>query len=441
MTKHAFFIILLFIIISKGNAQSNLHTLVGYRGSVAAAKLLPSTHQLTDFKFEVNVNYNIWVGNKSITYGSLMDIYRSSSLTTQGVKNIISELDYENRIGAGQNFLVVGLGLRTKIKEHPITWNFTISERINTNILIPRTLFELVWLGNKPFEGQTVDISNTSMAGIYYRDYSLGFATSLAEWGDWKSGVGLHLSYLQGLAGVTNSKSQMFFTTAPGAEYLDFEYDLDYSFVGIGDFNLFKTRGNGFGMGLGTTFSYKDVLHFDLALTDIGKIKYDHLVNYLVDDTTFHYTGLGLAELVNPDAFMDSLQNIFTPEVDTLGNKAFKVPVGMRLSFMTSWVFGEGHKNHGPATLSLLYSQGFSEQPGSTISPEFSLMIHRRMFRYYTFGLNVSLGGFNKLAVGAQVGAHFRKFRFSLYSDNLTGFIFPNSATGAAAGVMMQFLL
>lgn len=440
MMKHALYIILVFLIVSEGNAQSNLHTVVGYRGSVAAAMLLPSTHQMTDFKFEINVNYNAWVANKSITYGSLRDIYRSNSLSTQDVSNIISELDDNNRIGAGQNFLVFGLGLRTLIKEHPVTWNFTISDRLNTNLLIPKTLVELVWLGNKPFEGQTVDISNTTLAGIYYRDYSLGFATPVAEWGDWKSGVGLHLSYLQGLAGITNSENQIYFTTATGAEYLELDYDFDFRYVGIEDFDLFRTRGNGFGLGLGTTFSYKDVLYFDLALTDIGKIKYDRLVNYLVDDTTFHFTGLGHEELVDPYAFLDSLETIFTPKIDSLGNNYFKVPVGMRLSFMASWVFGEENKNHGPATLSLLYSQGFSEQPGSTISPEFSLIIHRRMLRYGMFGLNVSLGGFNNIAVGAQLGMHFKNFRFSLHSDNLTGFIFPNTATGAAAGLMMQIL-
>lgn len=62
------------------------------------------------------------------------------------------------------------------------------------------------------------------------------------------------------------------------------------------------------------------------------------------------------------------------------------------------------------------------------------------MLRYGMFGLNVSLGGFNNIAVGAQLGMHFKNFRFSLHSDNLTGFIFPNTATGGAAGLMMQIL-
>ncbi len=169
-------------------------------------------------------------------------------------------------------------------------------------------------------------------------------------------------------------------------------------------------------------------------------IKYNRLVNYLADVTTFHFTGLGLSELVNPYVFLDSLESIFTPEVDTLGNNSFKVPVGIRLSFMASWIFGKQIQNHEPMTLSMLYTQGFSEQSGSILTPEFTLAFHSIIFCYFTMGMNVTLGGFNNFAVGGQIGMHFKNFRYSLYTDNITGFIFPNQATGAAGGFMFQFL-
>ena len=116
--KHAAYIILLFILLSNGNAQSNLHSLVGHRGSVSAARILASTHQLTESRFEVNLNYNVWVANKSLSYGSIQDIYRKGRLTNEDVENIISELDDNNRIGVGQDLLIVGLGLKTTIKNH-----------------------------------------------------------------------------------------------------------------------------------------------------------------------------------------------------------------------------------------------------------------------------------------------------------------------------------
>jgi hypothetical protein len=439
MMKHAAYIILLFILLSNGNAQSNLHTLAGYRGSVSAARYLASTHQLTESRFEVNLNYNLWVANKSLSYGSIMDISRNNRLTSEDVESIISELDDNNRIGVGQDLLIVGLGLKTTIKNHPVTWNFTIADRFNTNVLIPKTLFQLLWQGNKQFEGQTVDISQTTMTGLYFRDFALGFATPLLEWDNWKSRVGLRLSYYQGLAGLSNPQNQFYFTTAPGAEYLDLDYNFDFRYTGIDDFSLFETRGHGFGLSLGTTFTYKEALNFDIALTDIGKIHFNRSVYRLGEDNEFQFHGLGLDELINPQAYLDSLERIFTPTIDSLGDYSFAVKMGMRFSFMTSWTFGKELRRRGPMTLSLLYSQGFSEQPGSTLSPEFSLMFHTRILRHLVLGTNVTLGGFNNVAVGLQAGMHFKTFRFSLFSDNFTGFIFPDQATGAAGGLMLQF--
>jgi hypothetical protein len=157
------------------------------------------------------------------------------------------------------------------------------------------------------------------------------------------------------------------------------------------------------------------------------------------EDNEFQFHGLGLDELINPQAYLDSLERIFTPKIDSLGDYSFEVPVGMRFSLMTSWIFGKELKRRGPMTLSLLYTQGFSEQPGSTLSPEFSLIFHTRILRHLVLGTNVTLGGFNNVAVGVQAGLHFKTFRFSLYSDNFTGFIFPDQATGAAGGFMFQY--
>lgn len=439
MMKHAVCIILLFIVLSNADAQSNLHTMAGHRASVSAARILTSTHQLTDSRFEINLNYNLWVANNSLSYGSILDIYRSNRLTTEDVEEIISELDDNNRIGVGQDFLIIGLGYQSTIKEHPVTWNFTIADRLNTNVLIPKTLIQLVWQGNKQFEGQTVDISQTTLTGLYFRDFALGFATPLMEWDNWKSRVGLRFSYYQGLAGVSNPQNQLYFTTAPGAEYLDLDYHIDLRYTGIDDFNLFETRGHGFGLSLGTTFTYKEVLNFDIALSDIGKIHFNRRVYRTAEDDKFQFSGLGLEEIIDPLAYLDSLEMIFSPKLDSLGDYSFVIPIGMRFSMMSSWTFGKEFQRCGPMTLTFLYSQGFSEQPGSTLSPEFSLMFHTRLMRHLVLGTNVTLGGFNNVAVGFLAGINFKNFQFSLLSDNSTGFLFPNQATGAAGGFMLQY--
>jgi len=192
-------------------SQDNLQIQFGYRGTVAAARFLPSTQLLDGYKFEASLQYSTWVANQSLTYGAIRKIYKQNRLTRQEVNEIIDQLDTDNHFGVGQDFMVFGFGLNTKIKQHPVVSSFTIYDRLNVNAFVPKSLVQVAWQGNKQFEGQILDHSNTQVVGLYFREYSLGFATQIATWTNWKLRGGLRLSYYQGLSGIDNSKSQFFF--------------------------------------------------------------------------------------------------------------------------------------------------------------------------------------------------------------------------------------
>ena len=426
--------------ILNGYSQDNVQILFGYRGSVAAAKLLPSTHSLEKNKFETTIQYNFWMANKSITYGSIRKIYKQNELTREDVNEIVDDLDDDNKIGVGQDFTVLGLGYKTHIKEHPVLLSFTISDRLNANTLFPKSLVQLAWQGNKQFEGQTLDLSNTYLVGLYFREFSLGIASELAKWDNWHLRGGIRLNYYQGLSGVARKQNKFYFTTAVGAEYIDMDYDFEYRYTGVDDFKFFDPRGHGFGLSLGTSFSYRDKLNFDIGVADIGSIKFTKKIYKVGTENTFRFKGLGLEEVLNPTAFLDSLEQVFTPEIDSLGENSFSMPIGTRFSFMASWVFGKTTKINGPKTLSLLYTQGFSERPGVTVNPKFTVGIHRPVFRHLLLGASASWGGFNNFALGGLIGVHFQHFKFSAYSDDFTGLIFPESGTGGGGGFLLQIL-
>ena len=189
---------------------------------------------------------------------------------------------------------------------------------------------------------------------------------------------------------------------------------------------------------MGTSFSFKEVLNFDIGVTDLGSIRFNRKVVTVGSDNNFTFGGIGLNDLVNPTAFLDSIGAIFTPQVEGSSQKSFSMPIGARLSFMTSWVFGRTTHINGPKTLSLIYSQGFSENPGVTIKPKFTLGFHRPVLRHFLFGVSTSVGGFNNFALGGIVGMHFKRFRFSFQSDDFTGLIFPELGTAAGGGVVFM---
>lgn len=440
MRSIGLFIIALILSCLKVDAQQDAHVYMKYRGSVASARALPSTHNLDSNKFEIALNYNLWVANKSLSYGAIQQIQKDNQISNEDINSIINDLDENNRLGFGEDVLILGLGLRTDIKEHPVAWRFSIADRMNMNYLMPKQLVQLIWQGNKQFEGETLNLSQTSLTGLYFREFSIGVATEMKKWNDWSLRGGVHVNYYQGLSGVKNPEQDFYFTTAVDAEYIEMDYDFEYRYTGVNDFDFFDARGHGFGINFGASMSYKNILHFDLGVSDVGSIKFTQDIYKIGTLNTFRFSGLGVEELVNPTAFIDSLKTVFTPEIDSLGQNSFKMSIGTKLSLMASWRIGRDHKFHGPLTLSMYYLQGFSEKPGSTTNPQFTFAAHRTLYHHFVFGISTTIGGFNDLALGGIVGVEFKNFRFSFQSDDLTGFLLPNKATGAAGGFIFQVL-
>lgn len=440
MKRYITYVFAFLLCLEEATAQDNMQVQFAYRGSVAAAKYLPSTQLMTDHKFEGSLQYSVWVANTSLSYATIRKIYTQNRLSRQEVNDIVDNLEEDNRFGVGQDFLVLGFGLKTNIRKKPFVWSFTVSDRLNANSHIPKEFVQLVWQGNKQFEGETLNLSNTSVIGLYFREFSLGVASDLAKWGEWNFRGGMRLNYYQGISGIDQSHKQSFFTTEVGAERIIMDYDFEFYHTGLEEFNLFNINGHGFGMNLGTSFSYKDKLNLDLGITDIGFIQFNKDVTRVEGKNDFTFSGFDETAIIDPTAFLDSLEAIFTPLKDSLGNNSFRMPIGTRLSFMASWMFGKATKNNGPRQLSFYYTQGFSENPGVTTNPMFTLALHRRILKHMVIGLSTSYGGFGAFALGGLVGAQFKNFRFSVQSDNFTGLILQDTATGGGGGFIFQYL-
>ena len=236
-------IMALAVVLSYTYAQDDLQIQFAYRNSIAAGKYLPSTQFMPNHKFEATLKYSSWVANSTITYRSINKIFRQNRLTNQDVDDIINDMKVENQVGFGQDFQIVGLGLKTKIQNRMVTWSFTISDRMNVNSVVPKELAQLAWQGNKQFEGQTLDLSNTQLVGMYFREFSLGAAMEVVRWDNWTMRAGMRINYYQGLSAVSNSQQKVLLTTTVGAENINLDYNFEYRYTGIEDFGFFDARG------------------------------------------------------------------------------------------------------------------------------------------------------------------------------------------------------
>ena len=235
--------------------------------------------------------------------------------------------------------------------------------------------------------------------------------------------------------------SDTFFITGTQNDYIKFSYDFNCYYAGIRDFNFFDKHGYGFGLNLGTSFSYNNILNFDLGIKDLGSIKFNRDVTKIGSKNELEFNGANPDELIDPIAFIDSIDIIFKPQVDSLRKNSIKMLVGTRFGFMASWVFLNTQGIIGPQTLSLLYTQGFSESSYTTIKPKFALALNSILLNHLQIGISSSYGGLSNFGLGALLGVQFKNFRFGLQSDDFTGIVLPDKTTGAGIGVIIQVLL
>lgn len=419
--------------------QDNLQVQFGYKGSISGARYLPATHYLDSSKFDINLSYSLWAANSSLTYSSMQTIVNNNRITNEEINGFIDEMDEENKVSFGQDFLILGLGFKHNMLGKPIMWNFSISDRFLANTIYPQALPQLIWQGNKQFEGETVDLSSTFMTGLYFREFVVGFNRAFIQKENHVLKGALRVKYLLGIAGLDLDHSDIAFTTFEDGDSILLDYNLAYNHSGLANFNLFEAKGHGYGIDMGLSYNYKDRWSFDMGLVDFGEIFFDKETTSLDNDAYIKFTGFNEYSLENTTVFFDSIAALMEPHIGS-GQK-FSTRLGAKFSLMVSYKVKRSTLISSHKELHFSYRQGLSEAPGTTRTPKVSLAFSNVMFRYIDAGMNVSWGGFKKYSVGALIGLRLKHFQLGIYSDDFTGFVAPDKATGAGLGVFLRWRL
>ncbi len=418
-----------------GYAQNNLQLQYGYRGTLSAAKFFPSTLNLKTSKYQVGMNFKVWVANKSLSYGSVNDIRKKNELTEGDINRFIGELDQQNIIGVGQDFQWFGFALRKRIRSKKVDLSFAINDRMSASFRYPKALLQLAWRGNKQFEGKQVNLA-ASLNARYFREFALGTAFDIFNNSFYRIRVGGTLKYYQGLAAIYMPVHDLFFETGNEGDYLEVDYNYNVFYSGVEDYSFTKSRGGGFGANLGTTVAYKERLFLDLSLNDLGSITFKNDVQSFQGNDVVRFSGLNREDLNDIENYADSMATIFENKVVEGGN--FKLPIGTRLFVQLLYKFKKDNWESNRANLYLTLVKGFEELPGVTKEARVSIGYNRRVFRGLFLGSSASYGGFNNLAIGALLSVKTAKYSFGIHSDDFTGAVFPSLGTGAGFGFVLQ---
>lgn len=259
-----------------------------------------------------------------ISYNDLLK--RSDGATVIDLSQAISDLDEQNQANFDIRTETLNFGIR--IGDYTVQGGHAF--RLNGILDYPKTLAELIWNGNAPYIGETVEFA----PALHY-----------ADWNEWSVGVskkfthfsvGARVKYLTGISSVETDESRRAASIYTDPDIYQLTMNTNYMFrsssvisvidtsdlgfsIDLYDFDrkVFTTN-SGFAVDLGVSINFTEELTVNASVLDIGaSIKWKERAYEYLSNGTYQYNGTYFPG-VDLITGADSLD--FTTKLDTLND-------------------------------------------------------------------------------------------------------------------------
>ncbi len=342
------------------------------------------------------------------------------------------------------NYLTVGY----KYKK----WYFglDINDKVDTRFSFNKDLMGMFLHGNgsEAFINGTANLGDLGVTSTSYSEYSLSASYQL----DKKWTFGIAAKVLFGKMNIWTEKSQLdlytngsenypltvtadyvVHTSQPFVKVTDLYYDYD------GDTMVFEseeleptfssiygnTKNFGLGFDLGATYQFNDKMKFYASLTDMGYIKWTDNVQTFSVDGEYRWNGYDFQPSITED------ENIITDHNDSLKHHIIQIyEPEMQTSSYVSYItpkayLGGTYQINEKIRTGLLLRGSFyqhSFHPSLTISGNF------RVTKWFESAVSYSMNHNSYTDVGLALVAKAKWWQFFVSTDNVWGFVWPQSA-------------
>jgi outer membrane protein OmpA-like peptidoglycan-associated protein len=196
-------------------------------------------------------------------------------------------------------------------------WTFSLNERINEEISVPKDLLKLLLFGTTNMDKNVYDLHDFRVDMTAYTEAALGYSRVLND----KWSVGAKAKLLLGNSNTSLRSTNLEMTvgidewTLKGNSLLNYSAPvaLDANDIQTSVSDWLKPAGLGAGVDLGVTFRPLNELTLSAAVIDLGFIRWSRNVNNVNNTMDFSFKGLG-----NVD---NNFESYFTALADTLIDK------------------------------------------------------------------------------------------------------------------------
>ena len=254
-------------------------------------------------------------------------IRRENGQTQIDFGSLIQELSPENDVYYAHRIETFSVGVRLPLGLRAFIGH---SLRLNTDAQYPKALPELLWNGNGPYIGQTLDIApNVTVFDFQQLGLGLGFSFGNID-------VGARFNYLSGVSAIRTDDSRNLATVYTDDDIYQLTINTDYAFHSASLISGIDTSGLGFNIKTefqdGKIFSENSGSSIDLgvnlrvgskltisasALDLGGKINWKANANYFHSNGSYEYEGVTFpgTDIINGSDSLD-----FNAQLDTLND-------------------------------------------------------------------------------------------------------------------------
>lgn len=303
---------------------------------------------------------------------------------------------------------------------HKNGWSLGYAHKTFLFSTLSTDLAKVGLFGNAPYAGEQLNFAPSFTESYRYSEMELGY--------QWNEHLFITASALVGHQFASFQLTQGDFFTEENASYIDYNLQLEAHFSDSTLANVFDA--NGYGAALGLHYSKTtDGNTLQLSATDIGFIRWDEGCTNLYLDTSYHFEGLEVTDLLdfNAELLQDELDNLEgSINKPTQESYTWKIPV--RLA------------GHYYQALSRNYFSGISigaeHRLGIYPAPLVYANLHlKRKKSNWSFGYHY--GGMERAGIQFSYGIQCKNTHFRLYTKQ-ANLLLPEEIYGLHIGFAVK---
>ena len=424
MKKYLLTLLVVGIAFSRASGQID-HTLYNMSHLPQIQLVNPSFQPTT--KWYLSLSPYIKAANTGFVLDDLIGNRDGDTLVIDANK-FLGKLNRKNHLQAA-GIGDIGLGFRVQPK---LYLQFGVSQRVLTNLSIPKDLFEFIILGNASpgLIGTEMNIGGFDVNATHYREVAVGAAYQL----NCDIGFGARIKRLTGFENASSLNTTLSLKTDPTTYDLTAKSNLDFRTSGLDDTAKYEDpsdfisgpNNKGWGIDLGAHYKYKK-FKLSASLLDLGYITWKEntmRIKSTNPNSEFVFSGIDINELSDSsdigehlEEVLDSLEDQFG--LDTTRGSTYRTSLNTRLyvgaqfqwkSFTVGGTF-------------------FSEFYNGGIRPGIAGMIRKDFGRLAQVQVNYSAMNRNLVNIGLGVSGNLGPIQLFMVSDNIIGTVLRPTKT------------